>query len=52
VAVVARATGEEHRMVNARLNRTVGAASVAKSATAQLEQANALLEKEIARRRL
>lgn len=52
VAVVARATGEEHRMVNARLNRAVGAASVAKSTTAQLEKANALLEKEIARRRL
>ena len=52
VAVVARATGEEHRIVNARLNRAVGAASVAKSTAEQLEKANALLEKEIARRRL
>ena len=51
VAVVARATGEEHRVVNARMNRKVGAASVAKSTVEQLEQANALLEREIARRR-
>jgi superfamily II DNA or RNA helicase len=52
VAVVARATGEEHRVINARVNRAVGAASVAKSTAEQLEKANALLEKEIARRRL
>ena len=51
VAVVARATGEEHRTVNARVNRAVGAASVAKSTVAQLKKANALLEREIARRR-
>ncbi|HEX2409630.1 MAG TPA: DEAD/DEAH box helicase family protein [Solirubrobacteraceae bacterium] len=51
VAVVARATGEEHRMVNARINRAVGAASVAKATAAQLEKANALLEREISRRR-
>ena len=51
VAVVARATGEEHRVVNARMNRKVGAASVAKSTVEQLEKANALLEREIARRR-
>jgi superfamily II DNA or RNA helicase len=51
VAVVARATGEEHRVINARVNRKVGAASVAKSTVAQLERANALLEREAARRR-
>ena len=51
VAVIARATGEEHRTVNARINRAVGAASVAKSTVAQLERANALLEREAARRR-
>jgi hypothetical protein len=51
VAVIARATGEEHRAINARVNREVGAASVAKSTVAQLERANALLEREAARRR-
>jgi superfamily II DNA or RNA helicase len=51
VAVVARATGEEHRTINGRVNRSVGAASVMKSTVDQLERANALLEKEIARRR-
>ena len=51
VAVVARATGEEHRTINARVNREVGAASVAKSTVEQLEKANAALEREIARRR-
>jgi hypothetical protein len=50
VAVVARATGEEHRTINARINRAVGVASVAKSTVAQLERANALLEREAARR--
>jgi superfamily II DNA or RNA helicase len=49
VADVARATGEEYRMVNARVNREVGAASVARSTVVQLERANALLEREIAR---
>ena len=34
VAVIARATGEEHRTVNARINRAVGVASVAKSTVA------------------
>jgi hypothetical protein len=33
------------------VNREVGAASVAKSTVDQLERANALLEREIARRR-
>ncbi len=50
VAAVARRTGEEHRTVNARINRDVGAAAVAKSTVEQLEKANALLEKELARR--
>jgi hypothetical protein len=50
VAAVARATGEEHRVINARVNREVGAASVAKSTVEQLERANALLEREAARR--
>ncbi len=51
VSVIARATGEEHRVINARVNRQVGAASVAKSTVAQLEKANALLEREASSRR-
>jgi superfamily II DNA or RNA helicase len=51
VASVARRSGEEHRTINGRVNREVGAASVAKSTVDQLERANALLEREIARRR-
>ena len=51
VAAVARATGEEHRTINARANRAVGAGSVARSTVEQLERANALLEREAARRR-
>ena len=51
VSTLARRTGEEHRAVNGRVNREVGAASVAKSTVEQLERANALLEREIARRR-
>jgi superfamily II DNA or RNA helicase len=50
VALVARATGEEHRTINARINRAIGVASVAKSTVDQLQRANALLEREIARR--
>ncbi|MEA2291572.1 MAG: hypothetical protein QOF17_592, partial [Solirubrobacteraceae bacterium] len=50
VSVLARRTGEEHRVINARLNRDTGATSVAKASAEQLERANALLEKEIARR--
>jgi hypothetical protein len=48
--VLARRTGEEHRVINGRLNRDTGAASVAKASVEQLERANALLEREIARR--
>ena len=51
VATVARRTGEAHRTVNARINRDVGAASVDKSTDDQLEKANRLLEREVARRR-
>jgi superfamily II DNA or RNA helicase len=51
VAAIARATGEEHRVINARANRKVGARSVAESTVEQLERANALLEREAARRR-
>jgi hypothetical protein len=51
VGTIARRTGEEHRVINARVNREVGAASVNKSTDEQLERANRLLEKEVARRR-
>lgn len=49
VGTIARRTGEEHRVINARINRDVGAASVAKSTVDQLEKANRLLEREAAR---
>ena len=51
VASLARRTGEPHRTINARVNRDVGAESVDKSTDDQLEKANRLLEREIARRR-
>ena len=51
VATIARRTGEEHRTVNARVNRDVGALSVNKSTDEQLEKANRLLEREVSRRR-
>ena len=51
VGVIARKTGEAHRTINARVNREVGAASVDKSTDEQLEKANRLLEREVARRR-
>ena len=47
VATIARRTGEEHRTVNARVNREVGAPSVNKSTDEQLEKANRLLEREV-----
>jgi superfamily II DNA or RNA helicase len=49
VSTIARRTGEEHRAINARINREVGAASVAASTVDQLERANALLERLAAR---
>ena len=51
VATLARRTGEPHRVINARINREVGARSVDNATDAQLEKANRLLEREIARRR-
>jgi superfamily II DNA or RNA helicase len=50
VAVLARATGEAHAAINARINREVGAPSVAKATVEQLERANALLERAVASR--
>jgi hypothetical protein len=47
VANVARRTGEEHRAINARINRATGAPSVARATADQLERANALLEREL-----
>ena len=49
VSAISRRTGEEHRVVNARVNREVGASSVAKATVDQLERANRLLEREAAR---
>jgi superfamily II DNA or RNA helicase len=49
VGTIARRTGEEHRAINARVNRQVGAVSVAKATVEQLEKANRLLEREAAR---
>src|SRR5215204_1890011 len=49
VGTIARRTGEEHRVINARINRDVGAPSVAKATVEQLEKANRLLEREAAR---
>ena len=49
VAAISRRTGEEHRAINARVNRDVGAPSVAKATVEQLEKANRLLEREAAR---
>jgi superfamily II DNA or RNA helicase len=43
VAALARRTGEPHAAINARLNRDVGAPSVAGATVEQLERANALL---------
>jgi superfamily II DNA or RNA helicase len=45
VAAIARRTGEPHAAINARVNREVGAASVAASTVEQLERANVLLER-------
>jgi superfamily II DNA or RNA helicase len=51
VSAIARRTGEEHRAINARVNREVGAPSVAKATVEQLEKANVLLEREASRGR-
>lgn len=47
----ARTTGEAHREVNARINRAVGVTSVAKATVEQLERANELLRRELAKGR-
>ncbi|NLT05501.1 MAG: DEAD/DEAH box helicase family protein [Solirubrobacterales bacterium] len=47
VAEAARGSGEEHRAVNARLNRAVGIRSVNDATDAQLERSIALLEREL-----
>jgi predicted NAD/FAD-binding protein len=47
VALLARSTGETHAAINARINREVGAPSVAKSTVDQLERANGLLERAV-----
>jgi hypothetical protein len=49
VSAVSRRTGEAHAAINSRVNRDVGAPSVAKSTVDQLERANRLLEREAAR---
>jgi superfamily II DNA or RNA helicase len=48
VARRARTTGEQHRAINARINRTTGARSVGDATLEQLERANALLRRELA----
>src|SRR5215217_3025229 len=45
VSTLARRTREEHRAINARINRDTGAPSVAKATVEQLERANVLLER-------
>ena len=47
VAALARRTGEPHAAINARLNREVGAASVAASTVDQLERANEILRRTV-----
>jgi superfamily II DNA or RNA helicase len=48
VALRARASGEHHRAINARLNRAVGARSVREATLEQLARANELLGRELA----
>ncbi len=48
VATLARRGREDHREINARLNRLVGAPSVSKSTLEQLEKANERLRREVA----
>ena len=49
VSAISRRTREEHRVINARVNRQVGAVSVVKATVDQLERANRLLEREASR---
>ncbi|HYV16480.1 MAG TPA: DEAD/DEAH box helicase family protein [Conexibacter sp.] len=48
VALRARATGEPHRTINARLNRATGVRSVGEASLEQLTRANELLARELA----
>ena len=48
---LARLTGEPCRVIDARVNRATGAASVTAASVGQLQQGSALLEREAARRR-
>lgn len=50
VAEVARAAREEHRAVNARVNRAVGVRSVRDATDSQLERSIAVLERELGAR--
>jgi len=47
VADVSRRTGESHREVHARINRMTGVTAVSKATRTQLEQGNALLERDL-----
>jgi superfamily II DNA or RNA helicase len=47
VAFVSGKTGEEHRIVHARVNRATGAASVGAATREQLEKGNQLLRREL-----
>ena len=51
VSALSRLTREPHKVIHARVTRDTGAASVTAASAAQLEQGNALLEREAARRR-
>ena len=51
MSALSRQTGEPYRAIHARVNRATGAGSVTAASAAQLEQGNALLEREAARRR-
>ncbi|MCW2954227.1 MAG: DEAD-like helicase [Conexibacter sp.] len=51
VSIRARQTGEEHRAINGRINRAVGAKTVANATLEQLQRANELLERETAKGR-
>ena len=51
VATLARRGREQHREINARINRLVGAPSVGKSTLEQLEKANERLRREVERGR-
>jgi hypothetical protein len=51
VSALARLTREPHRDIHSRVNRASGAATIAKATVAQLERGNAILGRELVRRR-